>query len=86
MLQAAAAAAESGANLDVVIYWLVLGFNSAGKQSWGEPTDGAIYPRGNLVRGIYPTTAENMCVCVCRCVYFCVLSSQRGGFSPRTDK
>lgn len=76
-----AAAAVSCVNSYVVIYWLVPGFNSAGKQSWGEPTDGLIYPKGNLVRGIYPTTAENMCVCV----FLCVLKPERG-FSHHTDK
>lgn len=69
-------------NLDVVIYWLVLGFNSDGKQSWGEPTDGPIYPVGNLVRGIYPTTQQQIyvrvCVCAQVCVYLCVFSSQKG--------
>lgn len=62
-------------NSDVVIYRLVPGFNSDCKQSWGEPTDGPIYPMGNLVRGICPTTQQNICVSVC--VYAAVFSSQK---------
>lgn len=72
-------------NSDVVICCLVPGFNSAGKQSWGEPTDGPIYPKGNLVRGIYPTTVENVCVCTQVCVFLCVFRPERG-FSCHTDK
>lgn len=52
------AAAVSCVNSNVVMYCLVLGFNSDCKQNWGEPTDGPIYPMGNLVRGIYPTTQQ----------------------------
>ncbi len=85
-----AAAAVSCVNSDVVIYWLVSGFNSDSKQSWGEPTDGPIYPMGNLVRGIYPATQQkNMwgCVFVCAgvCVYLCVFKPERG-FNRHTDK
>lgn len=83
MLQAAAAV--SCVNSDVVIYWLLPRFNSDGKQSWGEPTDGPIYPMGNLVRGIYPTTQQNICVCRGVCVLVCVFKPERG-FNRHTDK
>lgn len=63
-----AASAESRADLDVVIYSLVRDLIRVANKSWGEPTDGPIYPKGNLVRGNSPITA--VCVGVCVCVYF----------------
>ena len=83
----AAAAAASCVTSDVVIYWLVPGFNSDGKQKQGRTHRWSHISNGKSCQGhLSNNTAQNMCVCVCAGVCVCeCFQAKKGGFSGHRD-